>query len=226
MKKIIYYSLILVSFQVLSQGKIDRTLGDFSKVAVYDGINLELIKSDKNKAEISGKNTKYVVVKNKNGDLKIRLNLERRFSGEKTKVKLFYKNVYTIVSHEGSNVFSKDTVEQSDISIKANSGSRQNLIFNVNTLNSVAATGGKIIASGKANYHDSTVSTGAEIDSKKLIANEAYITATTGGVVEVNVLDELELNSKLGGIINVHEKTNKITESISLGGTVNYLEQD
>ena len=43
MKKIIYYSLILVSFQALSQGKIDRTLGDFSKVAVYDGINLELI---------------------------------------------------------------------------------------------------------------------------------------------------------------------------------------
>ena len=79
MKHIIYI-LLLFTIPVISQVKIDRDLGDFSKVAVYDGINLELVKSDKNKVEITGKNTSFVVVKNKNGDLKIRLNLERRFS--------------------------------------------------------------------------------------------------------------------------------------------------
>ena len=70
---------LLGTFTFLGQSKIDRDLGDFSKVAVYDGINLELVKSDENKVEITGKNTNFVVVKNKNGDLKIRLNLERRF---------------------------------------------------------------------------------------------------------------------------------------------------
>ena len=75
---------LLGTFTFLGQSKIDRDLGDFSKVAVYDGINLELVKSDENKVEITGKNTNFVVVKNKNGDLKIRLNLERRFSGDKT----------------------------------------------------------------------------------------------------------------------------------------------
>ena len=34
---------------------------------------------------------------------------------------------------------------------------------------------------------------------------------------------ELEVNSKIGGIINVHTKTDKITEKISVGGVVNYL---
>ena len=34
---------------------------------------------------------------------------------------------------------------------------------------------------------------------------------------------ELEANRKLGGIINVHHKTDKIVESISLGGVVNYI---
>ena len=95
--KNITYILLLFTISISSQVKIDRELGDFSKVAVYDGINLELIKSEENKVEISGKNTSFVVVKNKNGDLKIRLNLERRFSGDRTKVKLYYKTLYNII---------------------------------------------------------------------------------------------------------------------------------
>ncbi len=149
MKHIIYI-LLLFTIPVISQVKIDRDLGDFSKVAVYDGINLELVKSDENKVEITGKNTSFVVVKNKNGDLKIRLNLERRFSGDRTKVTLYYKTLYNRISHEGSNIFSKDTLKQADLNIKANSGSTQNFLINLNTLNTVAATGANINISGKA----------------------------------------------------------------------------
>ena len=164
-----------------------------------------------------------MVVKNKNGDLKIRLNLERRFSGDRTKVTLYYKSLYNIISHEGSNIFSKDTLKQADLNVKANSGSTQNFLVNLNTLNTVAATGANINISGKVQYHDTTVSTGAEINAEKLRTTETYATSTTGGVLNVSANKELEANSKLGGIINVHEKTDKITESISVGGVVNYL---
>ena len=217
------YILLLFTITTLSQIKIDRDLGEFSKVAVYDGINLELVKSQENKVEITGKNTSFVVVKNKNGDLKIRLNLERRFSGDRTKVKLFYKTIYNIISHEGSNVFSKDTIKQADLNIKANTGSTQNMLINLNTFNTTAATGANINVSGRAEYHDSSVSTGAEINAEKLITTETYASATTGGVLNVSAIKELEANSKLGGIINVHEQTDKITETISVGGVVNYL---
>ena len=40
---------LLGTFTFFAQSNIDRDLGDFSKVAVYDGINLELVKSDENK---------------------------------------------------------------------------------------------------------------------------------------------------------------------------------
>ena len=214
---------LLGTFTFLGQSKIDRNLGDFSKVAVYDGINLELIKSDENKVEITGKNTNFVVVKNKNGDLKIRLNLERRFSGDKTKVTLFYKTLYNIISHEGSNVFSKDTIKQADLNVKANTGSTLNFIVALNTLNTTSATGSTVNLSGNAAYHDCSTSTGAEIDAEKLTTTETYATSTTGGLIEVSATKELEANSKLGGIINVYEKTDKIVESISLGGVVNYI---
>ena len=222
MKHIVIFFLF-GTFTILGQSKIDRNLGDFSKVAVYDGINLELIKSDENKVEITGKNTNFVVVKNKNGDLKIRLNLERRFSGDKTKVSLFYKTLYNIISHEGSNIFSKDTIKQADLNVKANTGSTLNFIVALNTLNTTSATGSTVNLSGNAEYHDCSTSTGAEIDAEKLTTTETYATCTTGGLIEVSATKELEANSKLGGIINVYEKTDKIVESISLGGVVNYI---
>lgn len=222
MKNIIYL-LAFFTLSTFSQQKIDRSIGDFSKVAVYDGINLELIKSDENKVEITGNNMDFVVIKNKNGDLKIRLNLEKRFSGDRTKVTLFYNTLYNVISHEGSNVFSKDTIKQADINIKAHTGSRQNLILELNTLNSTAATGSNITLSGKVEFHDTSSSTGAEVNAVGLLTTETYANATTGGVLNVSASKELEATSKLGGIINVHEKTDKITESISIGGVVNYI---
>ena len=222
MKHIVIIFLI-GTFPFLGQSKIERNLGDFSKLAVYDGINLELIKSDENKVQITGKNTNFAVVKNKNGDLKIRLNLERRFSGDKTKVTLFYKTLYNIISHEGSNVFAKDTIKQADLNVKANTGSILNIIVDLNTLNTTSATGSTVNLSGNAEYHDCSTSTGAEINAEKLITTETYATATTGGLIEVSAEKELEANSKLGGVINVHKKTDKIVESISLGGIVNYI---
>jgi len=207
----------------LGQSKIDRDLGEFSKVAVYDGINLELVKAEENKVEITGNNTSFVVVKNKNGDLKIRLNLEKRFSGDRTKVTLYYNTLYNIISHEGSNVFSNDTIKQADLNIKANTGSTVNIIVELNTLNTNSATGSTINLTGKAEYHDCSTSTGAEINAEKLTTTETYATSTTGGLIEVSATKELEANSKLGGVINIHEKTDKIVESISLGGVVNYI---
>ena len=63
----------------------------------------------------------------------------------------------------------------------------------------------------------------AEIEAEKLKTTETYAMSTTGGLIEVSATKELEANSKLGGVINVHEKTDKIVESISLGGVVNYI---
>ena len=222
MKKTIFIFL-LGTISLFSQVEIERDLGEFSKVSVYDGINLELVKSEENKVEISGKNTGYIVVKNKNGDLKIRLNLEKRFAGDNTVVKLFYKTLYNIISHEGANVFSKDVIKQPDLFVKASTGSTQSLVVNLNTLKTTAATRATIEISGESVFHETTATTEANINAQKLTTVETEAVSNTGGIVDVSASKELKVNSKLGGIINVHKKTDKITEKISTGGSVNYL---
>ena len=225
MKKIIYILALVVLPNLLS-AQTERKIGDFQKLSVYDGINVELIKSDTNRVEINGKNTAYIVVKNKNGDLKIRLSVERRFSGNRTKVSVFYKSLYSIISHEGANVFSKDTINQADLNLKANSGSRQNMIVKLNTLQATATAGAKINIKGLAKYQELSATTGAEIMASKVENEEANVVSTTGALIDVSTTKDLKVNSKIGGIINVHTKTDKITEKISVGGVVNYLYDD
>ena len=225
MKKIIYLMALVVLPNLLS-AQTERKIGDFQKLSVYDGINVELIKSDTNRVEINGKNTAYIVVKNKNGDLKIRLSVERRFSGNRTKVSVFYKSLYSIISHEGANVFSKDTINQADLNLKANSGSRQNMIVKLNTLQATATAGAKINIKGLAKYQELSATTGAEIMASKVENEEANVVSTTGALIDVSTTKDLKVNSKIGGIINVHTKTDKITEKISVGGAVNYLYDD
>ena len=225
MKKIIYILALVVLPNLLS-AQTERKIGDFQKLSVYDGINVELIKSDTNRVEIKGKNTAYIVVKNKNGDLKIRLSVERRFSGNRTKVSVFYKSLYSIISHEGANVFSKDTINQADLNLKANSGSRQNMIVKLNTLQATATAGAKINIKGLAKYQELSATTGAEIMVSKVENEEANVVSTTGALIDVSTTKDLKVNSKIGGIINVHTKTDKITEKISVGGAVNYLYDD
>ena len=225
MKKIIYILALVVLPNLLS-AQTERKIGDFQKLSVYDGINVELIKSDTNRVEINGKNTAYIVVKNKNGDLKIRLSVERRFSGNRTKVSVFYKSLYSVISHEGANVFSKDTINQADLNLKANSGSRQNMIVKLNTLQATATAGAKINIKGLAKYQELSATTGAEIMVSKVENEEANVVSTTGALIDVSTTKDLKVNSKIGGIINVHTKTDKITEKISVGGAVNYLYED
>ena len=225
MKKIIYILALVVLPNLLS-AQTERKIGDFQKLSVYDGINVELIKSETNRVEITGKNTAYIVVKNKNGDLKIRLSVERRFSGNRTKVSVFYKSLYSIISHEGANVFSKDTINQADLNLKANSGSRQNMIVKLNTLQATATAGAKINIKGLAKYQELSATTGAEIMASKVENEEANVVSTTGALIDVSTTKDLKVNSKIGGIINVHTKTDKITEKISVGGVVNYLYDD
>ena len=218
--------MALVVLPNLLSAQTERKIGDFQKLSVYDGINVELIKSDTNRVEINGKNTAYIVVINKNGDLKIRLSVERRFSGNRTKVSVFYKSLYSIISHEGANVFSKDTINQADLNLKANSGSRQNMIVKLNTLKATATAGAKINIKGLAKYQELSATTGAEIMVSKVENVEANVVSTTGALIDVSTTKDLKVNSKIGGIINVHTKTDKITEKISVGGAVNYLYDD
>lgn len=222
MKRFILTLLIIPSLLV-SQEEINRNLGEFTKLSIYDGINVELIKSDENKVEASGENTRFVVVKNKNGNLKIRLNVQKRFSGDRTMVKLYYKNIYSFIAHEGSNIFSKDTLKQADLKIKGHTGSRIDIPVELNSISVTSTAGAKITLRGSSTYLEASSATGSEINARNMVIDDGEVSALSGSMVDVRAETSLEAIARIGGVINVHSKTERITEKVSLGGSVIYL---
>tara|TARA_Y100000991_G_C21894064_1_gene315065 strand:+ start:22 stop:693 length:672 start_codon:yes stop_codon:yes gene_type:complete len=216
-------TLLMIPSLLVSQEEINRNLGEFTKLSIYDGINVELIKSEENKVEASGENTRFVVVKNKNGNLKIRLNVQKRFSGDRTMVKLYYKNIYSFIAHEGSNIFSKDTIKQADLKIKGHTGSRIDIPVELNSISVTSTAGAKITLRGSSTYLEASSATGSEINARNMVIEDGEVSALSGSMVDVRAEISLEAVARIGGVINVHSKTERITEKVSLGGSVIYL---
>ena len=216
-------TLLIIPSLLVSQEEINRNLGEFTKLSIYDGINVELIKSDENKVEASGENTRFVVVKNKNGNLKIRLNVQKRFSGDRTMVKLYYKNIYSFIAHEGSNIFSKDTIKQADLKIKGHTGSRIDIPVELNSISVTSTAGAKITLRGSSTYLEASSATGSEINARNMVIEDGEVSALSGSMVDVRAEISLEAVARIGGVVNVHSKTERITEKVSLGGSVIYL---
>ena len=80
------------------------------------------------------------------------------------------------------------------------------MVVNLNTLKTTAATGANIEIAGESAFHETTVTTEAKINAQNLTTSETEAVSNTGGVIEVSASKELKVNSKLGGIINVHKK--------------------
>ena len=70
MKKFALILSLVFSITLFAQDTVEKTIGEFTTVKVYDLINLNMIQSKENKVVISGKNRKDVEVVNKNGKLK------------------------------------------------------------------------------------------------------------------------------------------------------------
>ncbi len=223
MKTKILLALLFIGQSIFSQNETSRKIGDFNILKVYDLLNIELVRAEENYAEISGEHSNNIVIKNKNGELKVRMGLERRFRGANTKVKIFYNNLEKIYVHEGAFIYSKDTISQTRIYVKADEGAKVVFSLNITDLSTNTSSGAIMNLQGKTQYHRAKVHTGGELEATRLKTEETDLYLTTGGLADVFAKTTLNINVRAGGTVNVHSKTKKIVENKLIGGTINYL---
>lgn len=81
MKKYFVLLLVLSCNFLSAQFNLERDLGDFHEIKVYDLIEVILIKSSENKVRIKGPHASDIQLINKDGVLKVRMALEKKVSG-------------------------------------------------------------------------------------------------------------------------------------------------
>lgn len=217
-------ALLILSFfittSVLAQNPLEKSVGDFNEVKVYDLIEVNLIQSKENKVVITGEDVQDVQVINKDGKLKIRMNLDKIFNGNKTFVEVHYTSIGIIDGNEGAFIVSNELIEQDEIVLKAQEGARIKVGLDVDEVEIRAVTGGIIETRGRANSQDITLNTGGVYEGKSFETKSTKVNIKAAGEAEVNASKIVDATVRAGGDVFIYGSPETVKENTLFGGRI------
>ena len=218
MKKLIFIFTVIIT--QISFAQITKETGDFDALRVFDRINVVLIPSIANKIEINGNRAEDVEIINKNGELKVRMSLNKLLDGEQIKVKLFFKKIDNIEVNEGAFVTSDEIFNQTSISLEAKEGAEIKLKLAVQKVKIRAVSGGIIKIQGKATNQEVSIGTGGILEAENLETEQTTIKITTGGEAQIRASAYVDAQVGAGGTITIFGNPKQIDKKTVLGGTI------
>jgi uncharacterized pyridoxamine 5'-phosphate oxidase family protein len=220
MKKLVTLFTILITVFAGAQNSVENTVGEFTTLKVYDLIEVKMIKSDIDRLVISGKNTKDVNIVNKNGTLKIKMNLEEIFDGNQTTVTLYYSHVDVIDANEGAYITVDNTIEQFEIDLQSQEGATIKANLKVTYANIRAVTGGVVETTGVSKNQDITLYTGGVYKGEKCLTENTEVAIRIAGEAYVNATEGVDIKIRAGGDVYIYGNPKKVDESRVFGGRI------
>ena len=218
--KRLYIFFTLIHLAVFSQNQINKTLGEFSTLKVFDLINVELIKSDTNRIIISGKHSSDVKIIQNNDLLKLRMSTKNMFNGSETQIKLYYTDLDVIDANEGAIVTSHDPIKQYELTLKTQEGAKITALSETKILNIKSLTGGVITVSGSTEKQKITLRTGGVYLGSNVVSQYSDVSIKTGGEASVKTEEDLNIRIFSGGDVFVYGRPKKINQKRLIGGRV------
>nr|WP_299071610.1 head GIN domain-containing protein [uncultured Allomuricauda sp.] len=219
--------LIFLSFQGLfsQEENITHQLDGFTELKGFDGLSINLIKSDVNKAVITGANTKKVAVVNNSGVLKFRMEIDKIFSGYRTFIDLYHTEEIKVIDvNEDARIVSEEPIVQDILELKAQEGGELKLTCQTEQLLVKSVTGGEIITKGFSDNQDVIINTGGIYDGKEFKTKFTTVSVNAGGNAEIYATDYVKANVKAGGEVLVYGNPLKMDEKAVFGGKVKRME--
>ena len=214
--------ILLLGFTAFSFAQ-DRTqnLGDFNEIKIFNGLSVEIERSENSSIEISGEKTEDIVVKNVNGKLKVTLKFPELFNPDRVNIKIYYKeDILTLDANEGSAIFSDEDIDQVNLTIKTQEGAYIHVPVDVKYLTVKAVTGGSIKVRGTATNQEVEVTTGGVYEAYDLETEYADVIAASGGNVEVSVSNMLDAKVRFGGNVYYKGDPEKVNSKKVFGGKI------
>ena len=211
----------LVSF---AQRTIDKDVGDFNEIKVFDLIEVNLIQSDENKILIKGKNVDDIKFINKDGVLKLRMQLDKKFTGEDTFIEVYYTTIDIIDSNEGAEITCNEMIHKNKIELRAQEGAKIKIGMDVAVAEIRAVTGGIIEASGLAENQSIVLNTGGIFEGRDLRSSVSEVKVSAGGEAEVFASERIDVKVRAGGDVTVYGQPKEVNKKTFLGGSVRIID--
>ncbi|MGW9685423.1 head GIN domain-containing protein [Flagellimonas sp. 2504JD1-5] len=220
MKKLFTLGLLFLATAIYSQRMIDTEVGEFNKIKVFDLIEVNLIQSDEDRIVIKGRNVDDIIWMNKDGVLKLRMQLDRKFLGEDTLIEVYYTNLDVIDGNEGAKITCNELVKKNKIELRAQEGAVIHIGMDVEHADIRAVTGGIVQATGLAKNQSIVINTGGIFDGKDLRTATTDIKISAGGEADIFASEVADISVKAGGDVHVYGKPKKVYKNTFIGGRV------
>ena len=225
MKKIVFICALFVGFTMNGQTTVTKNLGDFNILKVYNGIEVELIKSEEQKIEITGKKSEITKIKNVNNTLKLSLPFsikpDNNAAGGEVVIKLYYnKNIDIIDANEGATITGKEVLQDK---LEVNSQERAfiNLVVKVKHLKVRTSSGGIIKLTGTAKNQNVDVDLYGTYHGFNLACSTSSIVKSgTGAKAEILAGETLNAKVSFGGSIFYKGNPEVLKDKKVIGGII------
>lgn len=223
--QLVFLAIVVINVNAQEE-KITKELQDFTSIKAFDGLSVNLIKSDVNRAVITGANTNKVAIVNNGGELKLRMQIDKIFSGYRTFIDLYHTGPLTIIDvNEDARISSDQTIVQDVLELKAQEGGEILLNCETEQLLVKAVTGGDIIAKGYSDNQDIMINTGGTYEGKEFKTKFTTITVSAGGNANIYATDYVKADVKAGGKVFVYGDPLKMDEKTVFGGKIERMQE-
>ena len=203
-----------------AQWTVDREVGEFHEIKVFDLIEVNLIRSDENRILIKGDNVHDIKFVNRSGVLKLRMELEKKFQGEDTFIEVHYTDLRVIDANEGARVVCNEMIEQDHIELRAQEGAQIEIGMQVRDADIRAVTGGIVMASGLATNQVIRINTGGIFEGRDLKTDYSDIRISAGGEAELHASEMVDIEIRAGGDVYVYGNPPQINRDQKFGGRI------
>ncbi len=219
-------TLLFALFATLahSQRIVDKQVGDFNEIKVFDLIEVNMIQSDENRILIKGENVDDIKWANKDGVLKLRMQLDKKFTGEHTLIEVYYTDIDVIDANEGAWITCNELVQKNKIELRAQEGAKIHIGMDVSVVDIRAVTGGIIEASGLAENQTIVLNTGGVFEGSDLRTAIADVKIQAGGEAEVFASERIDINIKAGGDVTVYGNPKDVNKKTFAGGRIKVMD--
>ena len=219
MKNLVF--LLLFSHGLVAGAQeITIDLGNFSEAEITNGLSVNFIQSEENKAVITGNSRDKVKIDVKNGVLDIHTDLNKIWTEDNTFVVIYYKQLQKIDARRNAKVELCGKITQPLIWLRVQEGSDITAQIEVNNLIANITTGGNLRIIGKAEVQEIDVMAAGKFKGENLVGNNIDVSISAGGMANVNAKKYVHASVSAGGNIYIYGNPKKVDEKTTFGGKI------
>lgn len=202
--------------------KQDRTINKpFSSIKATEGLDVFLTQSDNESITVEADENLHELILTEVEDGVLKIHTKQNIGRATSKrVNVSFRNISSIISSSGSDVYSTNTITADRLDLKSTSGSDMKLDVNTSVLHCKSTSGSDLKVSGNTTKLVAEATSGSDIKAADLRAESSEVKATSGADITINTTKELTARATSGGDVKYYGNPEKVDKSDSSSGSI------